>query len=371
MTKRFLGILVLGLLWCNTAFALTQQSAIDQFLSDRKLSKVEGIWIADGGRIIVIYKAGSTFDSKVIKSADEASGSVQFGPITKGSENVYYGSVSCGYIDTSGWSNKERWTTCNSKYVISGNQFRNTITYPAAINVRPGSSSHTWSRIWPENFSNHNAKFEKEKKKKKKDKLEASSGTAFFVTQKGHLVTNFHVVETCNDKSQIIYKDKNYKVKLLAKDKNLDLALLKADIENKVFINISNKSPKKLQRIIAAGYQFGKKVSDDLKFTSGIVSSLKGIEDDSTRIQIDAALNYGNSGGPIVDENSGELVAVAVAGLRKDMTESINFGIKAGSVKNFLDSNQIDPALLVKKYSWGFTDVSSILENATVYTFCE
>ena len=64
-----------------------------------------------------------------------------------------------------------------------------------------------------------------------------------------------------------------------------------------------------------------------MKFTSGIVSSLKGIGDDSTRLQIDAALNPGNSGGPIINEETGELVAVAVAGLRKDKTEAVNFGI--------------------------------------------
>ena len=151
----------------------------------------------------------------------------------------------------------------------------------------------------------------------------------------------------------------------------MDLALLKSDLNNKHHIALSNKAPKKLQRIIAAGYPLGKELSDDLKFTSGIVSSLKGLEDDSTRIQIDAALNYGNSGGPIVDEKTGKLVAVAVAGLDKQVTESINFGIKAGSVKNFLDSNQINVDLNEKKFSLGDIDLASILENATVYTFCK
>ena len=66
----------------------------------------------------------------------------------------------------------------------------------------------------------------------------------------------------------------------------------------------------------------------------------KGLRDNSNEIQIDAAINPGNSGGPIVNED-GELVAVAVSGLAKDQTEGINFGIKASSVKNFLDVNKI------------------------------
>ena len=147
------------------------------------------------------------------------------------------------------------------------------------------------------------------------------------------------------------------------------MALLKADVKNETYISISNNPPSKLQRIIAAGYPFGKYLSDDIKFTSGIISSLKGLGDDSTRLQIDAALNSGNSGGPIVDEKTGELVAVAVAGLRKDLTEAVNFGIKAGSVKNFLESNQIDVALQNKKYN--STSVAKLLEDATMYTFCK
>lgn len=201
---------------------------------------------------------------------------------------------------------------------------------------------------------------------KKENKTKPSSGTAFFVDNIGHVVTNYHVVEGCGDNSKIIYNGTEHKAKLIAKDKYLDLALLKADLKNDIYINISTNPPKKLDKIIAAGYPFGKFLSDDLKFTSGIVSSIKGLEDDSTRLQIDAALNPGNSGGPIVNESTGELVAVAVSGLRKDLTESVNFGIKAGQVKVFLESNQI--SIKTKNNN---KELSELLEKTTVYTFCK
>ena len=202
---------------------------------------------------------------------------------------------------------------------------------------------------------------------KSSKKTEGSSGTAFFISN-NYLITNHHVIKGCNNNSKIIYQTKEINTQLIAKDKFLDLALLKVDVDNDTYISISGEAPSKLQRIIAAGYPFGKYLSDDMKFTSGIVSSLKGLGDDSTRLQIDAALNRGNSGGPIIDENTGELVAVAVAGLRKDKTEAVNFGIKAASVKNFLQSNQIDTTLLKKRYSRA--GVASLLESATMYTFC-
>ena len=69
-----------------------------------------------------------------------------------------------------------------------------------------------------------------------------------------------------------------------------------------------------------------KEFNDDLQLTSGHVSSLR-FRNSTALLQIDAALNQGNSGGPIVDKNSGDLIAVAVAGLRKDMSEGINYGI--------------------------------------------
>ena len=221
-------------------------------------------------------------------------------------------------------------------------------------------------------YEEETKKVEKPKKEKTttktEKKVEVASGSAFFVSNTGYIITNFHVIETCNNNSKIFYKTNEIDTKLIAKDEYLDLALLKAEVSNNKFITISNKAPRKLQRIVAAGYPFGKYLSDDMKFTSGIVSSLKGIKNDSTRLQIDAALNPGNSGGPIVDENTGELVAVAVAGLRKDVTEAVNYGIKAGSVKNFLESNQIDPSTFSKNFSTG--DIAELLESTVLYTFC-
>jgi len=209
----------------------------------------------------------------------------------------------------------------------------------------------------------------KEETTTKEEVKKAASGSAFFVSNKGHIITNFHVIESCNNNSKILYKNNEIDAKLIARDEYLDLALLKTEVSNNKFITISNKAPRKLQRIIAAGYPFGKYLSDDMKFTSGIISSLKGVKNDSTRLQIDAALNPGNSGGPIIDENTGELVAVSVAGLRKDISEAVNYGIKAGSVRNFLESNQIDPSTFSKKFSTG--DIAKLLESTVLYTFCK
>jgi S1-C subfamily serine protease len=196
-----------------------------------------------------------------------------------------------------------------------------------------------------------------------------SSGTAFFINKKGYLLTNNHVVEGCT-LSKISYKNKDYDTKLIATDKTLDLALLKAEIKPKTFLNFSNDEAKKLNKVYVAGYPLGKGLSDDLKISSGIVSSIKGFEDNSNEIQIDAPINPGNSGGPIINEN-GDLIAIAVSGMAKDQTEGINFGIKSSAAARFLTSNNINPK---KSMYSGIKDndqLLEILEGGTVYTYCD
>jgi len=197
----------------------------------------------------------------------------------------------------------------------------------------------------------------------------ASSGSGFFINNKGYFITNYHVVDGCTQ-SKITFKEESIDAELIATDQNLDLALLRAKIKPKGFLNLSNDPPEKLQKIYVAGYPFGKGLSDDLKFTQGIISAVKGYADNSNQIQIDAAINSGNSGGPIVDDN-GNLVAVAVSGLDKSASEGIGFGIKASSVRNFLDVNDIDystPGIL--NFGMNANKLNNLLEKSTVYTFC-
>lgn len=195
-----------------------------------------------------------------------------------------------------------------------------------------------------------------------------SSGTAFFVTSKGHLLTNNHVVEGCK-LSKIIYFDKEHDTQLISTDKTLDLALLKTKVRPKSYISFSKDEPKKRQQIIVAGYPLGKGLSDDLKINDGRISSLKGFENNSNEITVDVAINPGNSGGPIISKK-GQLVAIAVSGLSKEVTEGINFGIKASAAKNFLKSNKINPSAGYLNFSMDDDKIVELLEESTVYTYC-
>ena len=128
-----------------------------------------------------------------------------------------------------------------------------------------------------------------------------------------------------------------------------DLALLKADFKFDTVFPLSAERPELLQDIYVAGYPFGKEISSLVKVAKGIISSLTGVGNNFTNIQIDAALQPRNSGGPILDEK-GNVVGVAVAKLDAELIlenfgslpEDTNFGIKSNIVKNILDSNGVD-----------------------------
>ena len=139
---------------------------------------------------------------------------------------------------------------------------------------------------------------------------------------------------------------------------------------------MSSDSPYPLQDIVVAGFPFGDRGSSSLKFTKGIVSSLSGIGNNYSEIQIDAAIQPGNSGGPIMDEY-GNIIAVAVSKLDmkkvlKDygvIPENTNFGIKASAVKNLLQGNAVaskkpNTSILSKQ------ELSRLATNGTVFLSC-
>ena len=100
-------------------------------------------------------------------------------------------------------------------------------------------------------------------------------------------------------------------------DTSNDLVLLKGNFRPSTVLPLSTKSPELLQDVYVAGYPFGRKISTSVKVTRGIISSITGIGNNFSNIQIDEALQPGNSGGPILDDR-GNVGSVAVARLDKN-----------------------------------------------------
>ena len=90
-----------------------------------------------------------------------------------------------------------------------------------------------------------------------------------------------------------------------------------------------------------------------------------------SNMQIDAALQPGNSGGPIVDEESGDLVGVANMKLDSSISEGTNFAIKASTIENFLSSNKVKPSTTYLSFGKSRKGLLKLLESSTVFVYCE
>jgi len=210
----------------------------------------------------------------------------------------------------------------------------------------------------------------------KTDKVvSASSGSGFAVSSNGHVITNYHVIEGCQN-VKIHHNGKSIPATVVTFDPQNDLALLKGNFRPSSVLPLSTNSPELLQDVYVAGYPFGRKVSTGVKVTKGIISSLTGIGNNFSNIQIDAALQPGNSGGPILDDR-GNVVGVAVAKLdiKKILKnygvipEDTNFGIKASVVRSILEgSNVSSPRPNTSSISK--TKLGKMISDGTYYLSC-
>ena len=203
----------------------------------------------------------------------------------------------------------------------------------------------------------------------------SGSGTGFAVASKGYIVTNYHVIKYC-DNVKIHNKDKIIPATIIKIDSKNDIALIKGNFTSRGILPFSNKETKLLQEIYVAGYPFGNKFSSSVKVTKGIISSLTGIGNNFSNIQIDAAIQPGNSGGPILN-NKGNVIGVVVAKLNQKyiqksfgvIPENINFGIKIRLVKNFLESENIE-LTYPNKNEILIAKLGQNISNSTYYLSC-
>ena len=127
-----------------------------------------------------------------------------------------------------------------------------------------------------------------------------ASGSGFFISADGYLVTNNHVVEDATDIKVTLTDEREFTARVVGRDALTDLAVLKVEARNLPFVTFANAAvPRVGDWVVAVGSPYGLGGSA----TAGIVSAY-GREVGSTfvdYIQIDAPINRGNSGGPSFD----------------------------------------------------------------------
>ncbi|MET4292999.1 S1-C subfamily serine protease [Bradyrhizobium sp. LB8.2] len=179
----------------------------------------------------------------------------------------------------------------------------------------------------------------------------ARSGTGFVVSANGHVVTNNHVIDGCvGDIKGNLTGEASMALRMVSSDANNDLALLQAPstMTFKDFARIRDRSIRSGDSVIVIGFPFHGLLTSDFTVTTGIVSSLSGMRNDTRFLQISAPVQPGNSGGPLFD-TTGQIVGVVtakipvlrIAAATGNIPENINFAIKTGALRDFLDNSVV------------------------------
>jgi S1-C subfamily serine protease len=201
----------------------------------------------------------------------------------------------------------------------------------------------------------------------------ASTGTGFFLSTKGQIITGAHVVDGCSF-TRIHYQKNTYDVSLIKVDQHNDLALLQSDItdHNTAQLEIE-RIPRLGEPVIALGYPLSSVLSSKPEVTDGVLNATTGLNDDSRYFQISAPVQPGSSGGPLLDK-FGRVIGVVTAKLddnrsienRGTIPQNVNFAIKTPVVKAFLDANIVvmnKPGQAPRQMS-----LSDIAETAGLFT---
>jgi S1-C subfamily serine protease len=204
--------------------------------------------------------------------------------------------------------------------------------------------------------------------------IKSKSGTGFVVSANGHIVTNNHVIDGCSDLKGNLTGEAAMVLRVVSSDANNDLALLQAPSTAtfKEFARIRDRSIRSGDSVVAIGFPFHGLLTSDFTVTTGIVSSLSGMRNDSRFLQISAPVQPGNSGGPLFD-TTGQIVGVVTGkldGLRiavatGNIPENINFAIKTGALRDFLDNSVVPYQTAEPKGELKTTDIAG---NARAYT---
>ena len=185
----------------------------------------------------------------------------------------------------------------------------------------------------PPNFTSGNA-----------DTTPTSSGTGFFITTEGFLISNNHVVEGAS-KVRLVTSAGLISAKVVKVDAANDLALLKA--EGKIFpLPVTASRGVKLGGTVATvGFPNIGLQGFAPKLAKGEIASLSGAQDDARYFQISVPVQPGNSGGALVDERgnvvgvvSAKLSARAALSTSGALPENVNYAVKSSYLLSFLES---------------------------------
>ena len=202
-----------------------------------------------------------------------------------------------------------------------------------------------------------------------------ATGTGFFITSDGYLVTNHHVVEGAKAIHVTIGSDKEIAAKVVVQDKKSDLAILKVSGDHPCLAIAPVRGVKLGATVATVGFPNIGVQGFSPKLAKGEIASLAGFQDDPGEFQISVPLQPGNSGGSLVDAH-GNVVGVVCAIMNQNvalattgtLANSVAYAVKSSLLINLVESvpGLADKLAVPATQLRPFEDVVADTEHATV-----
>ncbi len=172
----------------------------------------------------------------------------------------------------------------------------------------------------------------------------SASGTGFFITKDGFLVTNNHVVEGAK-KIRVRTPSETFDARVVKASRTFDLAIIKVEgtfaplpLDFNRLLNLGDS-------VFTIGYPNFEVQGASPKYTDGKISSLSGAEDDPSQYQISVPIQPGNSGGPLVADN-GSVVGIVRAKLNDiaalvnsgSIPQNVNYAVKVKYLRDLIET---------------------------------
>ena len=200
----------------------------------------------------------------------------------------------------------------------------------------------------------------------------AASGTGFFITQDGYILTNHHVISDASSVKVTLYNGETYDAKVIGSDEDYDIAVLKIDVTGATPVVLGDSSKVAIGESVAAvGNPLGELT---FSMSEGIVSCVnRAINVDGTpfnMIQVDCSINPGNSGGPLFN-SYGEVIGIVSAkysSYSNTTVEGIGFAIPINDVVAMVEDIMTDGYVTDKAYM-GFVPQNMTAQMAQQYRY--
>jgi len=170
-------------------------------------------------------------------------------------------------------------------------------------------------------------------------RTDVGQGTGFIISEQGYVVTNAHVLSGGTRINSITYDQQIIETEFIGYDSELDIALLKISGEYP-FLELANSDNIQIgEKVIAIGNPLGLQFS----VSQGIVSAVHrpGISNLKAYIQTDAALNPGNSGGPLINKQG---KVIGINNFKIGEGENLGFALESNYIKS--STNKISKEIL-------------------------